>query len=732
MPEPTQQSLKNPWQKMKPLTEDELKSSISGSIKTVHVGVLYQLGLFFAMVAMMLLPLLYISLIALAGCGLYYHAVKMPGILSDSIFSISGVVAYVGPLIAGGILLLFMIKPIFSRPDQTDTRIRLQHEDAPLFFALAEIISKLVRAPKPNAIMVNCEANASANFNKGLFNFSSHDLILTFGMPLVAALSVRQIAGVMAHEFGHFSQRAGMRMSYIVRKINYWFFRVVHERDNWDALLLNLFESADIYSRIILGVARIFVWITRKILRVFMMAGNLISGFFSRQMEHDADRYEIRIAGVNTFKSTTLRMEELNLAAQRAYFEMAYAWEERRLVDDYPKYVLARADLLAKDKGALQKQSREPEKTGFFDTHYSVKYRIKKAGKEKTDGVIHINARGVALFKDPESLSKKATLSFYKALILDDISPENLIAADRFVKQQKAIDQEASSGQKFFGETANVFRPPDLTPLKWREQVSELDFQKLKHELEISKKFLANEYENARAANKRWGKINFEKLELHQKIALLTLKETNTSLDFRSDKKKAKQKLESLRSEELKLAEKLTDYESRLISRIKIDLLLLNCPPVTDKLSDLDDLTNRLQPVLQAIEFLVPLSKIINRLREKYLEAENFYKLDNKLSGIAAYEEKQKGFHAELNKDFAELKELCEKIAYPFEHAQSPITLDKVLVDAEPAELDFDHIVNLTMMVLNRYPDFYFRMMGTLSNVAEKVEGSFSASRSQT
>lgn len=53
--------------------------------------------------------------------------------------------------------------------------------------------------------------------------------MLTIGLPLVAGLSLQQLAGVLAHEFGHFSQGAGMRLTYIVRSINAWFLRVVYE-----------------------------------------------------------------------------------------------------------------------------------------------------------------------------------------------------------------------------------------------------------------------------------------------------------------------------------------------------------------------------------------------------------------------------------------------------------------------------------------------------------------------
>ena len=81
-----------------------------------------------------------------------------------------------------------------------------------------------------------------------------------------------------------------MRLSFIIRSINMWFMRVVYERDAWDERLEYLSQSIDIRVSWVLYLARLFVWLTRKILWLLMMVGHLVSGFLMRQMEVDADR----------------------------------------------------------------------------------------------------------------------------------------------------------------------------------------------------------------------------------------------------------------------------------------------------------------------------------------------------------------------------------------------------------------------------------------------------------
>jgi Zn-dependent protease with chaperone function len=44
-------------------------------------------------------------------------------------------------------------------------------------------------------------------------------------------LKAQELSEVLAHEFGHFSQGFGMRATYLIRSVNFWFTKVVYHRD---------------------------------------------------------------------------------------------------------------------------------------------------------------------------------------------------------------------------------------------------------------------------------------------------------------------------------------------------------------------------------------------------------------------------------------------------------------------------------------------------------------------
>ena len=69
-------------------------------------------------------------------------------------------------------------------------------------------------------------------------------------------------------------------------------------------------------------LARFCVWITRKILWLLMLLGHIVAGFMLRQMEFDADRYEARLAGSDTFECTCRQLRVLGIAWHGAQVDL--------------------------------------------------------------------------------------------------------------------------------------------------------------------------------------------------------------------------------------------------------------------------------------------------------------------------------------------------------------------------------------------------------------------------
>ena len=408
----------------------------SSSIEPVKVSFVYTGGLMIVALAMVVLPILYLCLIGAAGYGVYYHATENDFILAQRGSTRLRTLMYFGPLIAGSAAVLFMFKPLFAPRPAPPPQITLKEEDEPTLYAFVRKLCNVIGAPPPKRIDVDNQVNASASYRSGLWSiFLRGDLVLTIGLPLVAGLPIQNLTGVLAHEFGHFAQSFGMRLSYVIRSVNGWFARVVFERDRWDQWLAQQSEMG-LYRLIVFGSALLCIFLSRQVLKVLMMIGHGISCFMLRQMEYDADRYEARVAGSQAFKDTALQLQMLGFAERMTYSDLSVAWEEKRLVNRLPAMVVENRKSLPPNTEKELESAILETRTGLFDTHPADSDRIASVMANANGGLFQIQDESSILFSDFEALSEESTLSFYRHNVSASIEQKNLASTDELLARQ--------------------------------------------------------------------------------------------------------------------------------------------------------------------------------------------------------------------------------------------------------------------------------------------------------
>jgi Zn-dependent protease with chaperone function len=423
--------------------------AFQGTIARTETTPLYRLGLAVVAFAMVLLPLVYLSLIGLTVWGVLWHLSHDTWILEGgSRGGIAKILIYLGPAVIGGILVIFMIKPLYARRSEQDQPITLDPANEPLLFTFVQKVCSLVGAPFPCRIQVDCQVNASASLSRGLL---SRDLVLTIGLPLAAGLDMRQFAGVLAHEFGHFAQGAGMRLTYVIRRINAWFARVVYERDEWDDRLDRTARGIDLRLGIFLHAACGCVWLTRRILWVLMHAGTAISCFMLRQMEYDADSYEAKIAGSDASESTSARMRVLAVATQSANAQARESWASHRLPENMVLLIEHKAgsfpaEVLEKISGPVAS-----EKTRWFHTHPCDPDRVRTARALNQKGIFRLQEPAKSLFSDFASLSRTVTKDIYVRQLKLEFTEKDLMPAEELLRESEAANEAGTAVRRFCG-----------------------------------------------------------------------------------------------------------------------------------------------------------------------------------------------------------------------------------------------------------------------------------------
>jgi Zn-dependent protease with chaperone function len=427
--------------------------AISGKIKPARVSILYNAGLAAVSCIMILLPIVYIGLIVVVAYAVCRHAID-PWYRIGS--GTAGLLMYLAPLVVGTVFVFFMIKPLFARRAKERELQRITPEDEPELFRFVHAICDTVKAPYPAQVQLNLRVNASAGFQSGLLDMLRRRLTLTIGLPLAAGISIREFGGVLAHEFGHFSQGAAMSLNFIVRSVNGWFARVVYERDAWDKRLWSSARRSDFRIGILLHLARGAVWLARRILWLLMNVGHGVSCFMSRQMEFDADRFEIQVAGSETFTRTTMRFQLLNAAWQQTILQQSEACATNRLVADLPRLNAMAANRLPMGTRKRVEESLRHGKTGWFDTHPTDSDRVEASRALGAPGVLHGDGEATELFHDFDATAHAVTKRYYEEECGIDLEQMTLHPLERMATETLAAAEEDELVNEWFGPLVNL------------------------------------------------------------------------------------------------------------------------------------------------------------------------------------------------------------------------------------------------------------------------------------
>lgn len=657
---------------------DRLLRAFEGPVQRPKLPLMYKVALGAVAVAMVILPLVYVAL----AIGAAWGTIWLNGAILES--EITGR-ALVGAMIAvnviGWIVVFFMFKPLFAPKSEEAEPFTLDRNDEPVLYGFVDHLCEVVGAPAPKRIDIDCQVNASAGFRRGLVSFFGKDLKLTIGLPLVAGLDLPQFTGVLAHEFGHFSQGAGMRLTYIIRTVSHWFARVVYERDAWDDRLVEWSSGGDGRIMIIVGTARGAVWLTRRVLWLLMMAGHAISCFALRQMEYDADAYETQVAGSDVFETTSLRIPQLGYGSQAAHNHLSQLFNDRRLCDDMPAFIHRQTSRFEPDTLAKIRESTLGQKTGFLDTHPADADRISASRRIDARGVFRFDAPATILFNDFEAISQVATEKYYRAMLGPLVSEARLESVDDLMAGGESERDAGNAMGEVFGETFMPIKPAWPTG----DTVGTCDDpQATIEELRFLAETMLAERDAAAASAKAWDTADNHVIAVEEKVGIEACGTGTGSSTFRM---RPRSEMGSLGVRLTELEEhrdaSSVDYDAfvkRAGRRIDLALSLLRID------TTLADRSDKLEQLLKTDEYLAAMAA----LREVWPMIDEARSRLVKMSAALTKHNEDPDKHKKMVPPLEAMAASCadhlnlirDRLtgAYPFDHADTSMTLGKYLV----------------------------------------------------
>lgn len=264
-----------------------------------------------AIAAILLFIIVYFVLIGLA-VALTALCVYAGVILIVSMPRAITILLGIGLASLGFLVLIFLVKFIFKshKIDRSHLQEITEEEEAQLFALIQEIVTE-VGTNFPKKVYLSADVNASVFYDSSFLSmFLPIKKNLQIGIGLVNCVTVEELKAILAHEFGHFSQRT-MKVGSYVYNVNQVIFNMLTDNDSYDNLIQGWANVSGYFSIFVLIAVKIIEaiqWILGKMYEVV----NLSYMGLSREMEFHADEIAASVTGYQPLKTSLLRLDLAN------------------------------------------------------------------------------------------------------------------------------------------------------------------------------------------------------------------------------------------------------------------------------------------------------------------------------------------------------------------------------------------------------------------------------------
>lgn len=373
-----------------------------------------------ALATSLVAPVLYFGLIALVVWSLLWYFTSGHRLLMGDwnlhgkMLLLQWATGYVTPAVVGGVLLLFLLYPFWPQGKPPKPNILDPKKNRKLY-QLVDTMAKSIGVPAPQYIEIAPEVNAAAGSTEGMVGLVKGKLSLMLGLSLVAGTTVQQLLGIIAHEFGHFSQRNSMLAYSWINRVSRWLNMCAYGDDIWLKRLDQWKEQYDYeIVHISLTATEWMILAVRTLFRKLYDLNLRLTRPMSQQMEFDADLYEARVVGSRQFRASTMALRKLGFAwniTVNVNFEALDT--DDKLLRNLPAAVLDMSARMPKDYLRQIEAGLAEETTQYWHTHPADQARVEHAERANEPGILQCDRPARELFDNFDKLCENSTLGWY-------------------------------------------------------------------------------------------------------------------------------------------------------------------------------------------------------------------------------------------------------------------------------------------------------------------------------
>ena len=364
-----------------------------------------------------------------------------------------GLAAGLGIISIGILVFVFLVKFIFSvKKFDTSGSIEITEQDQPMLFAFIKKLTADTQTQFPGKIIVSPDVNACVFYNDSfksmIFPVRKN---LQIGLGLVNTLTISEFKAVMAHEFGHFSQRS-MKLGSFVYNVNKVIYNMLFENKSYGSFLQrwgNLHWAIYIFVSVTVQLVKGIQQILQK------MYGFINKSYMSlsREMEFHADAVAASVSG-SSHLITALQKVEVSNGCYNTVLQKADDWlKEKKVFENiYAKHNVVMVQYAKEFNLSLQNNTPVLD-NNFYKNFQQSRINIKNqwashpTREDREANLQELNIEAAAdnrpawmLFLEPLQLQQKVTASLYES-IPDEMKQQTI--SDQAFKERFLADAEA-------------------------------------------------------------------------------------------------------------------------------------------------------------------------------------------------------------------------------------------------------------------------------------------------
>ncbi len=140
---------------------------------------------------------------------------------------------------------------------------------------------------------------------------------------------------------------------------------------------------------------------------------HMLSGNLSREMEWDADRHAVQLAGTKAFVESSALLERFGAAYAVTIDNLVMLFHSGILVDNIPRFMMHIGRTLPASTIRRIAEDTEQQRLDRLDSHPPTRDRVAAAREMNRPGVVRLDRPAIDLVDHWVPLCKRITLDFY-------------------------------------------------------------------------------------------------------------------------------------------------------------------------------------------------------------------------------------------------------------------------------------------------------------------------------